>query len=106
MTYGNFFRQEIEDLTANTSKTITEINADFRARVNEEPCNFLHVVNKANNPIIIELNSDSNESFHVEGNGGTFIINIEDKILYSSLRIVEEDGNTVTGKIKVTGAVL
>ena len=103
---GNFFRQTITDLAANGRKEITELNQNFRFRNDNKPCNFVHFVNKANNPVTLELNGEVEERFQIEGNGGTFIINIEDLIYYHSLAIVEEDGNTVTGKIKIVGAVL
>jgi hypothetical protein len=103
---GNFFRQTITDLSASSRKEVTELNDEFRFRNDGKPCNFLHFVNKGNNPVTLELNGESEERFHVEGNGGTFIINKDDQILYSSLGVIEEDGNAVTGKLKITGAVL
>lgn len=103
---GNFFRQTITDLSANGRKEITELNQEFRFKNDNNPCNFIHLVNKANNPITLELNGETEERFQIEGNGGTFILNQEDQIKYHSLALVEEDGNAVTGKIKIVGAVL
>ena len=106
MAVTNFFRQTITNLDANTSKVVTELNDTFKYNNGFKTCNFLQVLNEADNKIFVELNSSSLERFPVMPLNGSLIINIEDKIEYNSLKIVEENGNAVVGNIKILGAVL
>lgn len=106
MANFNFFRKIIEDLTANSKTRINELNEEFEARNKNRLCNFLYVRNNADNLITIELGEDENQRFEIASSGGTFIINRDDNITYDKIAVVEENGNTVTGKIVITGGVL
>ena len=106
MANFNFFRKIVEDLTANTKTRITELNDEFESRNNEKLCNVLYVRNNADNLVTVELNEDDNQRFEIASNGGTFILDKKDNIVFDKIALVEENGNTVTGKIVVTGGVV
>lgn len=107
MAYDTFHKT-VENITASSTKAIGVTQAERQEIQNRAgmhgrvPFNILIAYSTMDVLTFLELDQDSDRRFPLPPNGGKIVINRDDLIEFSTVDLVETEGDNGTGKVFVT----